>query len=114
MSSLKSQFSNKPNRITNCFKLILSVATLQTTFAQCVAILIFEQGELIDANGGGGKQKYQLYCHILHARDVQGKGGMMPMGNYVPLLRWMNRVGLRSNNQKEYTKYVKKTTGEYF
>ena len=92
---------------------LLHYYTFLINFFHLTSIFYFT-GELIDANGGGGKQKYQLYCHILHARDVQGKGGMMPMGNYVPLLRWMNRVGLKSNNQKEYTKYVKKTTGEYF
>ena len=38
-------FQTNPNKITNCFKLILSLfTTLQTTFAQCVRLfLIFEQ-----------------------------------------------------------------------
>ena len=50
-------------------------------------------------------QKYQLYCRILHARNVHGKGPMA-IGNYVPLLRWMNRVGLKSHGQKIYSNYV--------
>ena len=37
-------FPTNPNSVTNCFKLILSITTLQTTFAQCVRLfLIFEQ-----------------------------------------------------------------------
>ena len=31
-------FQTNPNSVTNCFKLILSVTTLQTTFAQCVRL----------------------------------------------------------------------------
>ena len=70
-----------------------------------------------NGNGNGGEngnhdtvlpqpvQKYQLYCRILHARNVHGKGPMA-IGNYVPLLRWMNRVGLKSNGQKIYSNYV--------
>jgi len=39
---LNHSFPTNPNRITNCFKLILSVTTLQL-HCSCVAILIFEQ-----------------------------------------------------------------------
>jgi hypothetical protein len=59
-------------------------------------------------------KKYQLYCRVMHARNVHGKGGMMPIGNYVPLLRWMNRVSLKCNEQKIYSQYVYKTTGPHW
>ena len=35
---LNHSFPTNPNSITNCFKLILSITTLQTTFAQCVRL----------------------------------------------------------------------------
>ena len=64
-----------------------------------------------ESEDASSTQKYQLYCQILHARDVQTKGGMTMIGDYVPLLRWQNRVRLKSNGKKKYTNYVKKTTG---
>ena len=49
---LNHSFPTNPNRITNCFKLILSITTLQTTFAQCVRLfLIFETGGLRKGRG---------------------------------------------------------------
>jgi serine/threonine protein kinase len=35
---LNHSFPTNPNRMTNCFKLFLSITTLQTTFAQCVRL----------------------------------------------------------------------------
>ena len=40
---LNHSFQTNPNKITNCFKLILSLLQLYKIHCSCVAILIFEQ-----------------------------------------------------------------------
>ena len=58
---LKHSFPTNPNKMTNCFQLILFyLQTLQTTFAQCVRLfLIFE------LRFGCFRQKKCLCCHFV-------------------------------------------------
>jgi hypothetical protein len=65
-----------------------------------------EYGDISEESEDASTQKYQLYCQILHARDIETKGHVTMIGDYVPLLRWMNRVRLMSNGEKKYTSWV--------
>jgi hypothetical protein len=56
-------------------------------------------------------QKFQLYCQIVHARDISSQGTSGTLGRYTPFLHWMNRVKLKVDDLGVYSSYVYKTTG---
>ena len=66
-----------------------------------------EGNEPVPAPAG---KAFQLYCHIYHARGIKAKKETR-VGNYVPGLRWMNRVALRCDDETAYSRYVYKTSG---
>ena len=72
-----------------------------------------------DSNGGDDDdeavleetQKFQLYCQIVHAKDISERGTSGTLGRFTPFLHWMNRVKLKVDDLGLYSSYVYKTTG---
>ena len=57
-------------------------------------------------------KKYQLYCHVLHGKGIREVAkASLKVGNYVPGLQWMNRVGMKVQDTSVFTNYVLKTSG---
>ena len=65
-----------------------------------------------DALDAQDLQKYQLYCHVLHGKGIREVAKRsLKVGNYVPGLQWMNRVGMKVDDTAVFTNYALKTSG---